>query len=289
VLALVDPKGESGEAEQVALEHGATVLAVELARLQSLAETEIRLGRDLVEELLAGLDDQRAIARAQALSYDLERPHRVVVVEVPGAARDDNTVFHAVRRAARDTGVGSLVIARAGTVVVLADADPSSDVFHAAVLGELGGASCRVGIGGVCQRPAEFPRSYHEAQLALKVQVASHSIATVTEFDRLGVYRILSGVEHVEGVERFVREWLGALLDYDVRGRSELVITLSVYLQCGGSYEATANALAVHKSTLKYRLQRIRQISGHDLSDADTAFNLQLATRAWQTLRALRA
>jgi len=45
----------------------------------------------------------------------------------------------------------------------------------------------------------------------------------------------------------------------------------------------------VHRSTLKYRLQRIREISGHDLTDPGTNFNLQLATRAWQTLQSLRA
>jgi len=40
----------------------------------------------------------------------------------------------------------------------------------------------------------------------------------------------------------------------------------------------------VHRSTLKYRLQRIREISGHDLASSETQFNLQLAFRAWQTL-----
>jgi DNA-binding PucR family transcriptional regulator len=45
--------------------------------------------------------------------------------------------------------------------------------------------------------------------------------------------------------------------------------------------------LAVHRSTLKYRLQRIREISGHDLNDADVRFNLELASRARQTLLAI--
>jgi DNA-binding PucR family transcriptional regulator len=66
------------------------------------------------------------------------------------------------------------------------------------------------------------------------------------------------------------------------------VATLSGYLECGGSYDAAAKALAVHRSTLRYRLERIREVSGHDLSDPDTRFNLQLATRAWGTLRAMR-
>jgi len=120
------------------------------------------------------------------------------------------------------------------------------------------------------------------------MQSASGSDNQATEFDQLGVYRILRTVTETASIERFVREWLGSLLDYDADKRSELVTTLSRYLECGKSYEATAKALAVHRSTLKYRLQRIREISGRDLADPDTHFNLQLATRAWRTLLALR-
>jgi DNA-binding PucR family transcriptional regulator len=83
--------------------------------------------------------------------------------------------------------------------------------------------------------------------------------------------------------------WLAALLNYDTDKKADLVSTLCVYLECGGNYNQTSNALSVHRSTLKYRLQRIREISGHDLSNPDTAFNLQLACRAWQTLTALRS
>jgi DNA-binding PucR family transcriptional regulator len=44
----------------------------------------------------------------------------------------------------------------------------------------------------------------------------------------------------------------------------------------------------VHRNTLKYRLRRIRDVSGHDLGIPDTQFNLQLASRAWRTAQALR-
>src|SRR5260221_129108 len=77
VIALVDPQQRAGPFEQMALEHATTVLAVELARLHSLGEAELRLRRDLVEELLAGTDDESALGRAQALGHDLECPHRV--------------------------------------------------------------------------------------------------------------------------------------------------------------------------------------------------------------------
>lgn len=289
LLVLVDPAGAAGEQELVALEHGATVLAMELARLRSLADTELRVRRELVDELLSGTDPESAFARAQALGYDLERPHRVLLVEGRARIRDDDAFFHAVRRAARDTGVGSLMVARGGAVVVLSDNDRPWETFRKAVLSGLGGGRCKLGVGGRCERPQDFPRSYREARFALRLQETSGGADQVTVFDNLGVYGILSAMDDVTGVERFVRSWLGPLLDYDARKHSDLVATLTSYLECGGNYDATAAALAVHRSTLKYRLQRIREISGHDLTESDARFNLQLATRAWATLTALRS
>jgi sugar diacid utilization regulator len=287
VLALIDPEARTGDAEKVALEHGATVLAIELARMRTLAETELRLRRDLAQELLAGVDEESALIRAEAMGYDLERRHHVVVVEWGGHAVGDDRFFHAVRRAARDASLGALLVGRGSTVVVLADGDPPSESFRAAVLTEMGEGRCRVGVGGACERPADFPRSYREAQLALKVRAARQSDDGVTAFDQLGIYRLLAEVEDASSVERFVQEWLGALLDYDAARRSQLVLTLARYLEYGGNYDATAKALDIHRSTLKYRLQRIRDISGHDLGVPDVSFNLALAVRAWHTRRAL--
>ncbi|HEV7829466.1 MAG TPA: helix-turn-helix domain-containing protein [Pseudonocardiaceae bacterium] len=288
VLVLIDPGRSAGEQELVALEHGATVLAMELARLRSLADTELRVRSELVDHLLGGADEEGALALAQTLDYDLEQPHQVLVVEGRGRRRDEEAFFHAVRRAARDVGAGVLLVSRGRAVVLLSRAKAPFDRLRCAVLAELGGGTCRMGVGSVCERPGDFPRSFREAQFALKMQVVAKGAAQVVEFERLGVYRLLSEVQDTVGIERFVRSWLGALLDYDSRKRSDLVATLTEYLERGGSYDNAAQSLSVHRNTLKYRLQRIREISGHDLSCPDTRFNLQLATRAWQTLIGLR-
>jgi sugar diacid utilization regulator len=287
VLALVDPDGTAGEKEQVALEHGATVLAMELARLASLAETELRQRRDLVEELLAG-DEEGAFNRAQSLGYDLGRPHRVVVVTGGSHNGEEETLFHAVRRAARDLEAGSLLVARAGEVVLFSDKDASWTRFGAAVDSALRGGHCRIGIGAVCERPRDFARSHREAQLALKMQKAMGGGQGVTQFEDLGVYQVLSELPDIGSVERFVRRWLGPLMDHDAAKGSQLVATLSGYLESGGHYDTAADLLVVHRSTLKYRLQQIRTVTGYDLGDADTSFNLHLAARAWRTLEAMR-
>jgi DNA-binding PucR family transcriptional regulator len=289
VLILFDPESSAGEHEQRALEHGVTVLAIELARICILAETELRLGRDVVDELLAGNDAGHVLVRAKTLGYAVERPHRVVVIESPELAQDGDMLFQSVRRAAQATGLGPFLLSQGSAVVVLSEDNRPWEEFRTAVRDHLGGQRCRIGVGGLCVRAADFPRSRHEAELALRMQESAALTDRVMIFDQLGIYRILADVRQTGSVETFVREWLGTLLDYDTKRRTDLVLTLTRYLEHGGNYDATAKAVAVHRSTLKYRLQRIREISGHDLADPETQFNLQLATRARQTLLALAA
>ena len=287
VLVLRDPDGTAGDSERMAIEHATTVLTIELARLQSLTETAARLRTNLVLELVEGADRPGIMNRAQALGYDLGRPHRVVLAD--GNADDEIDVFfHAVSRAAKAVGVGSLLAPRLHDVIVLAGPRAPWDEFKKHVVAELHGGRCRIGVGGQCQAVEDFPRSYREAELAMRVQKASGGPEQVTLYDDLGVYKVLASANDTSSIERFVDEWLARLIDYDSAHGTQLVLTLSEYLECGGNYDASAKALSVHRSTLKYRLNRIRQVSGYDLSHPDNQFNLQLATRAWRTLQALR-
>lgn len=75
-------------------------------------------------------------------------------------------------------------------------------------------------------------------------------------------------------------------MSYDDGDGTDLVPTLATYLDLGGRYVDTARALSVHRNTLRYRLDRITEISGHDLADVDTKLNLHLALRAWRLRRA---
>jgi sugar diacid utilization regulator len=289
VIALSGADATAASGDDVVLEHAATVLALELAHLRGIAEAELRLRRDLVEELLSGTDIESARERAHVLGYDLDRPHRVLVVAVTSHRKDPDALFHAVRRAARDHDIGSLLVARSGAIAVLSATDADWTRFREAVDAELGaGGGCRIGVSAPCDRPDVFPRAYDQAQLALKMQVSTNSPEQVTIYEDLGVYKLLAEIADLGSVENFVQRWLGTLIAYDTSKGAQLVETLTAYLECGGSYDATARAISTHRSTLRYRLQRVREISGYDLAEPDTRFNLQLATRAWATLAGVR-
>ncbi len=287
-LALIDPGHTADTADLVALEHGATVLSMELARLRGIADTELRLRRDLVHDLLAGTDDESALARASALDYDLRRPHRVVVVEGRGRARAHDALLSAVRRALRMARQDGLCETWSGNVAIVTAGQADWEQLRRVMVSDLGG-QCHIGVGGPSARPSELPRSLREAGLALRLQKTLLPGSSACEYPKLGIFRMLAAIPDLTDVDAFVREWLGSLLDYDVRRKAELVHTLTQYLEHGGNYDATAAELSVHKSTLKYRLQRIRDLTGLELNDPDVHFNLQLATRAWGTLQALRA
>ena len=77
-------------------------------------------------------------------------------------------------------------------------------------------------------------------------------------------------------MERFVREWLGPLIDYDARTGP------SWSPRCGSTSSAAAtttpprDALTIHRSTLRYRLRRIRDLTGRDLGAVESRLNLHV-------------
>jgi DNA-binding PucR family transcriptional regulator len=160
--------------------------------------------------------------------------------------------------------------------------EPGQDLgaaLYGAVSDELGAAAGAVGIGGRCEVSTDLPHSYDEAVRALTVRRRSQDPYGSTSFEELGLCRMMGTGDGEREADRFVREWLGPLLDYDARHHADLITTLSRYLESGGSYDATSEALLIHRSTVRYRLQRIREITGHDLGDVETRLNLHVATR----------
>jgi sugar diacid utilization regulator len=281
VVALVDPDRRATATDSSALEQAALVLAPLLSHERRLAELEPHLRRDLVNRLIGGEATDDILTQAAALGHDLHRPHKAAVLEWPGAperAALGDAVARAARRLHRDVLVGS----RGATTVVLEAVedryDPGGELYRA-VSDELGSAAGSIGVGGRCDDFTELPHSYDEAVRALTVRRRSQDPNGSTRFEDLGLCRMMGSGGGEREADRFVSEWLGLLLDYDARHHTELVTTLSRYLESGGTYDTTAEMLRIHRSTVRYRLQRIREITGHDLGDVETRLNLHVATR----------
>jgi sugar diacid utilization regulator len=280
VLGVLDPDAKADQLTMVALEHGATVLAVELAHRRSLAEMQVRLSRDLVEDLIAAVDSDGVQERAHAVGFDIRAGVRVLTIN--WATSDaEARVPAALARVTGRLNAHVLIGRRPGFCVALTSGrDDQADELHAALSAELGTRRGIIGVSEHCTTCADVPRGFQEATTAMAVRQGAYDTHGVARFRELGIFRLLMSSDDQSELHGFVSHWLGPLVAYDAEHKSDLVRTLSVHLDCGGNYDLTASALSIHRSTLRYRLKRIRDVSGLDINETESRLNLHVATRA---------
>ncbi|MBO0871752.1 MAG: transcriptional regulator, partial [Pseudonocardia sp.] len=172
VVALIDPQRTAGDHQRFALEYGTTVLALELAHQRNLTEMELRLHRNLVDDLITGTDEHSAYARAEALGHDLHHPHYVTVVEWD-RQRSDERMLDATRAVLTAHGLAAMLTRQATNLVALIAGRPNAAALYRALASELGSTRGIIGIGGRADNPSELPRSYTEAQRALEIRRTS--------------------------------------------------------------------------------------------------------------------
>jgi DNA-binding PucR family transcriptional regulator len=284
VVALVDPDDEVDEDALFSLRYCSNVLGLELSHQRNLGELQLTLRRDLVDDLLAGTNDDGAYARAEALVHDLRRPHYVVVID--SGRGTGNAGIAAAGRAAQNLNMNYLAGRQGGLIVLLVDSHPATDPLHREVSKQLGNVACAIGIGSRCDAPTDFPQSFLRARRALNLRLNSADPQGASDYYELGFYHLVDAAHTAGVVDDYLRQWLGPLIDYDAAKNSDLVHTLSQYVESGGNYDDSAAALHIHRSTLRYRLGRITDLTGFDLRDVDTRFNLHAATRVWRFLNA---
>lgn len=140
-----------------------------------------------------------------------------------------------------------------------------------------------VGVSNAFEDTCEVRRHLAQAQAAIrlgsmytKVLDDSHVYA-YCDYAPMELFDIANDRVNVLN---YVHPAIWELLDHDRRHGSELVETLYAYMQNGCSTARTALLLCLHKNTLLYRLGRIREITGNDLSSGEDLFLFHLSIRA---------
>jgi len=142
--------------------------------------------------------------------------------------------------------------------------------------------SCSIGIGRFRADLLEVPESYQEAKKSIKITRKFYGKGNTSHFDDLGVYRILYNTKEKE-MEKFVHDYYNPLSEYDKNQDTELVKTAKMFFQCKGNVSEMAKKLYTHYNTIRYRLNRIEEITNISLNDAEEQLNLQLAIKIGET------
>jgi sugar diacid utilization regulator len=138
-----------------------------------------------------------------------------------------------------------------------------------------------IGISQETRSIRDYHFGYKQAQKTLTLLCNRFPQKGYMTFNQLGSYSVLYQVGDPVAVQLFIDTYLGSLLRYGNGKNQDLLDTLRVYLQTNGNIKETANLLFIHRSSMKYRLEKIRQIVELDIDDADQRFHLMLAFRLY--------
>jgi len=291
------------------------VLESELSKERIRLETELGVRGDFVDDLVNGHygSVELLLQRARYLGADLSEGALVVVVDIDDFARYlerrkpkepaiqelKRRLADAVRLQTRQLFSNFLLGPRSDNVILFlgsSESERPEDLPEQAQLlakgvqryvkGLLPDLTISVGIGRHKEDPALLPDAYSEAGVALEIGHRIHGPSSVSTFEGTGTYKLLFRVlqENPEELEAFYAETLEPVVIYDSRYGTELVQTLITYLGNDASTVKTAGDLFAHRHTIRYRLDRVGELTGLDVDKSEDRERLTLGIKAMQLL-----
>jgi sugar diacid utilization regulator len=299
----------------VVLYWSARALEAELGKERVRLETELGVRGDFVDDIISGHHGSvnLLLQRARYLGADLSSGAMALVVDIDDFAgylsrrrlkesaiqELKRRLADAVRLQARDLFSNFLLGPRSDNVIVFlspSEDDPTEELPEKAlslaarvqryVKGLLPDLTVSVGIGRFKNDPAALSDGYSEAEVALEIGHRISGPASISTFAKTGTYKLLFRVlqEEPEELESFYAETLAPVVAYDSRYGTELVSTLTTYLGNDASTAKTAADLFAHRHTIRYRLDRVKELTHLDVDKSEDRERLTLGIKAMQLL-----
>jgi purine catabolism regulator len=304
VISILDHPPDNEELAFMAVEQAALVMSLALIKEREVAEVEGRVRGEYLDDLVQGTfgDEAAAQRRARHLGYPLPGRHVLLVVDIDdfrgfirarGIGEDAIQALKRefLRRVAgviRASYARALLGSRSDSVMALLPLGLDANDHHTRVqtlghqvrdaIGEWRpGFTISVGFSAPVDAPGGVGTAHREVRAVMDTLARFKRKGQVVAVPELGLTGLLAGVSDDRLVE-FVNRHLGPLVEHDRARGGNLIPTLKAYLE-SGEQQAAARRLRVHPNTLRYRLDRIREISGAELDDAETRLNLAVALR----------
>jgi carbohydrate diacid regulator len=262
VIGITGPPKDirsSGELVKMAAE-----MILQQAVLIDQMQWDERLKEELISQLLYGTEKLNSLyfERVSRLGIDLEIPRVAVIVTVDDRAK----VFKAIRD---KLGKDDLYVMQPDHLVLLKKVD--SDLGSAKVVKEMEkwAASlennqelrCTFTIGNYHPTLGGISKSYREALLTSRVGEKLTPSKTIYFYEDYKLPVFLARAKE-SGIDEEIGPYFQQLKQQDKKG--ELVETLLDYITESGDTNAITGKLFIHRNTLRYRLDRITEITGRD-------------------------
>ncbi|WP_327656857.1 PucR family transcriptional regulator [Streptomyces sp. NBC_00483] len=136
-----------------------------------------------------------------------------------------------------------------------------------------------IGVSAAVHSAEGLRGALEEARHARRVAAARTGVVCAAGHQELASHVLLLPFVPDDVRRAFTARLLDPLRDYDHKHRAELIATLEAFLDCDGSWTRCASRLHLHVNTLRYRVGRIEQLTGRDLSRLEDKLDFFLALR----------
>jgi PucR family transcriptional regulator, purine catabolism regulatory protein len=304
-LVAIKDSGPLSDFDRLTLHQAVTIVALELLRGRVAGDTERRLAGDVLAALVGGeLAGPELTRRLEP--FGLAQSVAAIVVPRSGHGRGSATQLEdalalalreeASRGLVASTGVGGSVICG------LIPAQPANEDELFALARRVGrrlslalGRGVNLGVG----RPvpgADARRTFHEARCAVEAlgfgleHAEPNGSATSTEnggagggriatYKDLGSFQLLLSLQEDEALRLFCDSILGPIEASEGHYGGELMRSLEAFIEENGQWERAARRLYCHRHTLRYRIRRVEELTGRNLSSARDRIEFWLALR----------
>jgi PucR family transcriptional regulator, purine catabolism regulatory protein len=286
-LAVIRESGPLADFDRFAARQGAIAVALELMRERIVTETERRLAGDVLAAALGGrLDPDELLGRLEP--FGISEHAAAIVFELD----DPSGAAAALEAALAEAGTPALVATTSagGRDLLCALLDPgdedpielarSARDALAADGGVVRAATSRVASVSAARR------SFHEARCALEAtSLGNGDSPDVASHTDLGAFTLLLALQDDDALRAYSDNLLAPIEGTDGEYGDELLRSLEAYIEQNGQWERAARELYCHRHTLRYRIRRIEELTGRDLSRANDRIELWLALRARELIR----
>jgi sugar diacid utilization regulator len=280
-----------------------TMIASEVERVRAPERASESAAGDFLRAVLLRelVDRDQLIAAARDLSLEIADGASMIVARArPQAPTEEGwrgRVRAIAERGARAVSSRSIAalseregMSAAEVILLVPGADEQTGARAAeAVSRELQAAlssfTFALGRSRIAADPADLPRAASEALLAANVAEGSDGEQPLA-FEETGAYRLLLSTmsENPGELQRFYAETVEPLVSYDDQYETDLLQTLETFLELDGNVARTAQRLFTHRHTIYYRLERVRELTGLDVSSTDGREKLSLGLKAMRVL-----
>lgn len=290
-ISMIARTHEISDEERTLTSRGAAACAIVMVREYATLAARREIEVNVLDEVLDGAlrSELTLLQQAKRLGHDLALPHIALVVrlDAPGSnaiARPREQRWPVLDEVMARRGPRLLWRIRNNSAEIIwpvADANEAKAVattleedlrrrLHGSTLvPSIGAGRVRSGLAGIQQ-------SHQEAKQALSLG-RRLGAGGLTRFDDLGLYRLVFAAEKMPELRDFHDETLRPLISYDQEHGADLIRTLKAFFDARCGPKEAAGLLGVHRNTVLYRLERVKEISALDLDDPDVRLRLHLA------------